>query len=96
MVNREEYLEKLKQQLDQWNAEMANWEAKTREAQSSLRAEYERQIAAYRSKRDQAIEELRKVQSASSEGWKELARGADEAWEKMTEAFEKARSRFEK
>jgi lipid II:glycine glycyltransferase (peptidoglycan interpeptide bridge formation enzyme) len=96
MVNREEYLEKLKQQLDQWNTELAKWETKTREAQSGMRTEYEKQLTAYRSKRDQAIEELSKVQSASGEAWRELARGADEAWARMSEAFEKASSYFRK
>jgi lipid II:glycine glycyltransferase (peptidoglycan interpeptide bridge formation enzyme) len=96
MANRDEYVEKLKQQLDQWNAEMANWEAKTRAAQSGIRADYEKQLAAYRGKRDRAIEELGKVQSASGEAWKELARGADEAWARMSEAFEKASSLFKK
>lgn len=96
MVNRDEYVEKLKQQLDQWNAEMAKWEAKTKEAQSTMRAEYERQLAAYRSKRDHAIEQLGKVQSASGEAWREFARAADEAWAKMSEAFDKASSHFKK
>jgi len=96
MANRDEYVEKLKQQLDQWNAEMAKWEVKTKEAQAGMRAEFEKQIAAYRSKRDQAIEQLGKVQSASGEAWKEFARGADEAWARMSEAFEKASSYFKK
>jgi len=96
MVNRDEYVEKLKQQLDQWNTEMAKWEAKTREAQSNLRVEYEKQLAAYRSKRDEAIERLGKVQSASGEAWREFARAADEAWAKMSEAFDKASSHFKK
>lgn len=96
MANRDEYVEKLKQQLDQWNAEMTKWEAKTKEAQSGIRAEYEKQLAAYRGKRDQAIEELSKIQSASGEAWKELAQAADEAWAKMGEAFEKASSYFKK
>ena len=36
-MNRDEYVQKLKQQLDEWNGEVAKWEAKTREAQASLR-----------------------------------------------------------
>ena len=96
MVNRDEYIEKLKAQLDQWNAETAKWEAQAKEAQAGMRAEFEKQLAAFRQRRDQAIEQLRKVQSASGDAWMELARGADEAWAKMSEAFEKARSQFKK
>jgi lipid II:glycine glycyltransferase (peptidoglycan interpeptide bridge formation enzyme) len=96
MANRDEYVEKLKSQLDHWNAETAKWEAQTKAAQANMRAEYDKQLAAFRQKRDDAIAQLTKVQSASGEAWKELARGADEAWARMSEAFEKAQSQFKK
>jgi hypothetical protein len=96
MADRDDYVEKLKSQLDHWNAEMSKWEAQAKSAQASARAEYDKQLAAFRQKRDQAIEQLTKVQSAEGEAWKDLARGADEAWTKMSEAFDKAYSHFKK
>lgn len=96
MNQRDEYIEKLKQQLDQWNAEVAKWEDKTRQAQAGMRTEYEKQLQAYRRQRNQALEHMRRIQSASGEAWMELVRGADDAWAKMREAFEKARSHFQK
>jgi hypothetical protein len=96
MSKRDEYVEKLKVQLDQWNAEVAKWEAQAKGAQASMQAEYEKQLSAFHQKRDQAIEHMRKVQSASGDAWMELSRGADESWAKMREAFEKARSHFKK
>jgi hypothetical protein len=96
MATRDEYVEKLKSQLDHWNAEMTKWEAQAKEKQASLRAEYDKQLAAFRQKRDQALGELRKVQGASGDAWKDLAHGADEAWDRMREAFEKAHSHFKK
>jgi len=36
------------------------------------------------------------VQSATRDAWKDLSRGADDAWAKMRESFEKARSHFQK
>ena len=96
MATRDEYVEKLKSQLDHWNAEMSKWETQAKATQANIRAEYDKQLTAFRQKRDQAIAELTKVQSASGEAWKELARGADEAWAKMSEAFEKAHSQFKK
>jgi hypothetical protein len=86
----------LKLKLDEWNADVARWEAQTRAAQASARAEYEKQLAAIRQHRDQAIEQLRKVQAASGDAWTELAQGADKAWAQMSEAFEKARAHFKK
>ena len=96
MSRRDEYVEKLKLQLDEWNTELAKWEAKTRTAQADMRSEYEKRLDAFRLQRDRAIEQLRKVQSSTGDAWVELARGADEAWAKMREAFEKAHSHFKK
>jgi lipid II:glycine glycyltransferase (peptidoglycan interpeptide bridge formation enzyme) len=96
MSNREEYVEQLKTQLDKWNAEVSKWEGKTKAMQASARAEYDRQLAAFRKQRDEALAELRKVQGASGEAWTELAHGADAAWASMRAAFEKAQSHFTK
>jgi lipid II:glycine glycyltransferase (peptidoglycan interpeptide bridge formation enzyme) len=96
MMNREEYVQKLKTQLDQWNAEAANWEAKAKEAQSHMKAEYEKQLAALNSRRDEALYQMKLVQNASGDAWQDMMRGADEAWKNMHDAFTKARSHFEK
>lgn len=95
-AKRDEYVDKLKSQLDQWNAEMAKWEAQAGTTQEKMRAEYDRQLTALRQHRNQALEQLRKVQSASGEAWTEFARGADESWAKMRDAIEKAGTRFKK
>jgi hypothetical protein len=39
-MNRDEYAAKLKAQIDQWNAEAAKWEAKARQAQAGMQAEF--------------------------------------------------------
>ncbi len=95
-MNREEYIAKLKAQLDQWNAEVAKWEAKSKEAQAGVRAETEKQLATFRQQCDQALEHMRKVQNASGEAWMDLTRGAEDAWTKLKEAFERASSHFNK
>jgi hypothetical protein len=89
-------VEKLKGQLDQWNAEVAKWEAKAQKAQAGARVEYDKHLNDLRRQRDQALEHMKRVQAASGEAWVDLVRGADEAWAKMREALEKARSHFNK
>jgi lipid II:glycine glycyltransferase (peptidoglycan interpeptide bridge formation enzyme) len=96
MINRDEYVTKLKSQLDQWNTEVAKWEAQAKTAQAGVQAEYQKQLQQYRSRRDEALAQLRKVQSASAEAWSDMMRGTDDAWKKMQEAFNQARSRFDK
>ena len=96
MNKRDQYVEKLKAQLDEWNAEAAKWEAKTRSTQADMRIEYEKQLETFRRQRDHALEQMHKVQAATGDAWIDLVRGADEAWAKMREAFEKAHSHFHK
>jgi uncharacterized membrane protein YqiK len=96
MDKRDLYIEKLKAQLDEWNAEVAKWEAKTRGAKADMRIEYEKQLETFRRQRDRGLEHMRKVQAATGDAWIELMRGADDAWAKMREAFEKAQSHFRK
>jgi predicted nucleic acid-binding Zn-ribbon protein len=96
MSKQDEYVDKLKAQLDQWNAQVTQWEAKAGEAQAHVRAGYEKQLEAFRRQRDEATEQMRRVQSASGDAWLDLVKGADDAWSKMRESFEKARTHFHK
>jgi hypothetical protein len=95
-MNRDEYVQKLKTQLDQWNAEVQRWEAKARESQAHMKQEYEQQLAQLRSRRDEALYQMKLMQNASHDAWQDMMRGADEAWKNMADAFGKARSHFEK
>jgi site-specific recombinase XerD len=92
MINREEYVQKLKHQIEQWNAQMAQWEAMSRNAQDR----YLRQLEQFREKRDEAIAELRRLQSASVDAWADMMKGTEAAFKSMQEAFESARKKFER
>jgi hypothetical protein len=96
MVSRDEYVQKLKSQIDEWNAEAAKWEAKAKAAQAGMQAEYWKQLQQYRARRDAALAELRRMQSASAGAWKDVMRGADAAMKNMQEAFDNARAKFDK
>jgi lipid II:glycine glycyltransferase (peptidoglycan interpeptide bridge formation enzyme) len=96
MNTRDEFVEKLKSQLDQWNAEIARWEKKGKDAQAQWQAESAKQLDALRSQREKGLYQLRLLQNASAEAWTEVMRGAEQAWKEMGEAWAKARSHFEK
>lgn len=96
MTQRDEYVARLKVQLDRWNADMAKWEAKAREARAGARTAYERQLAVLRGHRDQAFYQLALLQSATGDAWKDLVRGSDEAWKRMRGAFDEAAGHFQK
>jgi len=96
MINRDEYMQKLKAQIDEFNAEAAHWEDKARKAQAGMRAEYERQIENFRRKSQEATAELERLQRASADMFGELMRGADRALHEMQEAFNRASKNFDK
>ena len=96
MINRDEYVQKLKSQIDQWNAEAARWQEKANQAQAGMKAEYERQLQQFRAKGEEAKGELRRLQSASADAFTEMMRGADTAMQSMKDAFERARRSFDK
>ena len=94
MSKRDEYVEKMKLQLDRWNADITQWEAKALVAQSEARAEYDKRLEALRQEREKAMYQMKLLQSAAGEAWVEMVRGTDEAWARMREAIDKAGAHF--
>jgi len=94
MYSREEYVEKMKSQLDQWNADVARLEEKAKVAQAEARAEFDKRLEALKQQREQAMYQMNLLQSAAGEAWKELVRGTDDTWARMRETYDKASSHF--
>ena len=91
-MNRDEYVQKLKAQIDQWNAQMAQWE----HASEDVKNKYLQQLDEARVRRDEALVEMKRLQNASAEAWTQVLQGAETAFAAMQGAFEKARKGFEK
>ena len=91
-MDRDEYVRKLKAQIDDWNAQMAKWEALSEDVKNK----YLQQLDEAQVRRDEALDELRRVQGASAEAWSQMMRGADAAFKEMQQAFERARKAFDK
>jgi flagellar hook-basal body complex protein FliE len=85
MISRDDYVSKLKAQIDELNAQAAKWEAAGA-----------KNVEQFRARRDEALAELRRVQSASANAWRDMIRGTDSALKGVQEAFDKARKQFEK
>jgi hypothetical protein len=96
MINRDEYVQKLKAQIDDWNAEAARWQDKAQKAQAGTKAEYERQLENFRKKSQDATSELDRLQRASADAWTEMMRGVEASVKSMQEAFERAQRNFDK
>jgi hypothetical protein len=95
-MTRDEYVEKLKTQLDQWNLQSKEWEAKARDAQGAAQAEIRKRLDELAGQREQVMYQMKLLQNASVDAWSDMMRGADDALRSMREAFEKASGHFTK
>ena len=95
-MTRDEYVQKLKTQIDKWNAEAGRWEAQMQAAQGKARQEYAKQLEQVKREREKMLYQMKLLQNASAEAWTDMMRGADQAWKSMHDAFNQAKSHFEK
>ena len=95
-MNREEYVARMKQQIDEWNAKLGKWEVEVQKAQANVKTQYEARIKALQQQRDEAVKRLNETREASQTAWMEVSKGAQSAWETMQASFEKAWGEFHK
>ena len=93
-MDRDEFVEKMKAKLDEWNAEIDKLQAQARAAEAENKANYEKQLAEMRKHRDQAQAKMKEAQSASDAAWDDMRKGMENAWENISSSFRKAWSRF--
>lgn len=91
-MNRDEYVRKLKEQIDQWNAQMTKWEAMSQEVKNK----YLQQLDEVQVRREEALAELKRIQGASADAWSQMMGGAETAFKEMRDAFERASKAFQK
>ena len=96
MKTRDEYVSRMKNQLDHWNADVDKLEAEARKARAKLEGRFQKELEELRARREEALYNLKLVEAASTSAWSDVARGADAAWDSMREALAAARSHFEK
>ncbi|APV52083.1 hypothetical protein BWI17_21880 [Betaproteobacteria bacterium GR16-43] len=96
MKKRQEYVDALKVRLDQWNADVAKWEAQAASAREDLRERYKKELDVVRARREEAQYQMKLLQGASATAWEEFTKGADEAWDRMQAAIAQASKHFAK
>ena len=95
-MNREEYVERMKQQITEWNTKLAKWPAEVQKAQGNVKAQFEAQMKILEKQRDEAVKRLNETRDASHAAWIEMSKGAESAWKTMQSSFEKAWSDLQK
>ena len=83
MSKRDEYVAKMKQQLDEWNAEIGELEAKAQGIQGDAREEYEEQINNLREKSKAVQDKLEDIKGAGEDAWEGLVADAERVWDAL-------------
>ncbi|MGQ4878140.1 hypothetical protein ACOJCM_06155 [Billgrantia sp. LNSP4103-1] len=93
MNRRDEFIQRMKAQLDEWNAEIDALAARARQASTEAQARYQDDIERLRRRRDETRRRLEELQYASEAAWDALQQGLDDAWELMRKALRDAQRR---
>jgi uncharacterized protein Yka (UPF0111/DUF47 family) len=94
MTSRHEYIDKLKEKLDEWDADIDELEERAQKTKTEIEFELKDQITTLKLKRDIVKLKLSEIMDASEEAWEDIKAGAEEAWADVKDAMEKAKSHF--
>lgn len=72
MSRRHEYIEMIKQQLDDANAKIDEWQARREQAEGRAKGEYEEKLSDLRERAASARAKLAEIRDASDDTWEEL------------------------
>ena len=87
MKNRDQYIAKMKLQLDELNAAMNQLEAKAQEAKHDARDKYKAEMAKLRQQSQLAFDKLDELKAAGEDSWENLAAGTEKVRDALVHSF---------
>lgn len=93
-MSREDFVLKLKEKIDLWNADLDKLQAKADLAGTEARVKYQQQIDDLKKKRGELEEKMAQLRGASEGAWGDVKTGMEIAWSSMSEALSSAMQRF--
>ena len=93
---KDKYVEKREAEIDKWNAELEDLDAKIAVADADAKAklEHKAHINALRQKRDEARVRLAEIKAARDDKWEDLKDGLESVWTSITDGYEKVKAKF--
>ncbi len=80
MATRDEYVDKMKAQLDEWNAEMHKLEGKFHEASDETKRKLEPHLAKVREARDATVAKLKELKDSGEASWDSAVDEVEHVW----------------
>lgn len=93
-MNRDEFVNTLKSQIDQWNADIAKLEGQMKAASGDMERKYADAIAETSRYRAEAQAKLAEGMKKSSDSWDKTRHDMEAAWKDIADGFHKAWTRF--
>ena len=94
MNNRDLYVEKMKANLDAWNASIDKLEAQAKHAEADMKLKYREQLDELKRHRAVTNAKLAELRAAGDGAWEDMRGGLESAWDAMEKAVKSATSRF--
>jgi uncharacterized protein YhaN len=93
---KQKYVEKRKAQIDKWNDEIEDLNAKIAmaDADAEAKLEHKAHVATLRQKRDEARAKLTEIEEADNDRWEDLKDGMENIWTNIKDGFEKVKAKF--
>jgi uncharacterized coiled-coil protein SlyX len=80
MSKRDEFVEKLKHQLDELNTQVDEIEEKIGKAQADVKAKYDEKLGALRQQKQESQDKLNEIIAAGEDKWEQLRDQVDHTW----------------
>lgn len=95
-TKKEEYIDKMAEQLKGWSTRIDEFEHKAAGAALDVKADYEARVRELKNKRDQLSNKLHELKESGSSAWTTLKTGVDMATDDLKDAVAAARDKFRK
>ena len=96
MEKRDLYIEKVKAQIEQYNAKLALMRGKASEISADMKLEYIKQMEKLEGNRDELKEKYEQLMKSTESTWEELKEGTEKVWNELKDSVSKAAERFKK
>jgi DNA anti-recombination protein RmuC len=93
-AKRDAYVEKMKKQLDELNAQADELEKKMQHTEKDVQAKLQQQLEGVREKRDQLMNKLEEMKTAGEDLWEKLVGEVEHAWEAFKHSVNYFKSYF--
>ena len=87
MTKRDEYIQKMKSQLDELNAKMDEVAAKAKDAKEEARAKYRDEVAGLRHQSKVAAAKLEELKAAGADTWESMMAEMDKMRDALVHSF---------